>query len=143
MIHVIHVIQHEFYSEALSPLGTLLIKHFRLDPKMSSLNVKIHVMVRFQYILGQNCYLYFLPDITYQVCKNYKKSIFTNYFNLYYYNICIKVSKCKRSMKKKILKYFGFTLRYSLYSSSNILPQILLPPLPVPTLQDEQMKKSI
>lgn len=39
-----------FIVRRVSPFGIFLIKDFRLDPKMSSLNINIHVMVRFQYI---------------------------------------------------------------------------------------------
>lgn len=39
-----------FIVRHVSPFGMLLIKHFRPDPKMSSLNINIHVMVKFQHI---------------------------------------------------------------------------------------------
>lgn len=85
---VIHIIQHEFCSDTWSPTGILLIKHFPDWPKG-----ELHIMSRFMWWLRSTIrleltFIFPLWHHLSSVKTTKKKSIFTNYFNLYYYNIC-------------------------------------------------------
>lgn len=131
--------QHEFCSDTWSPTGILLIKHFGLDQKVSSRNVKIHVMVEIHY-KARAAFIFPLWHHLSSV-KNYKKkSIFTNYFNLYYYNICIGF-KCINTAWKNDWSIWIYLKIFTIFIFKLLAPKILYL-LPVPILQDKQMEVS-